>query len=460
MSKERKQNRDAQGSVLKKVVERSTSAGRTRTETIYYARVRVCEYDEAGNFVRVHERKRRAANFNAASSLRQTLRVELEEEISGSKRRKPEERKFLYDLLDYYKTNYVKEAVFVGGKKISGQRNPVRNTLRMLDSIREFFGNVPVAAIDYSMLFEYKEFLLATPFRVERKVLIPPEDLHTARKYTKTTTRHRQTFGHYEELRTRKPATVHRYLACLRRVLSVGVQHGWAAANPFRQGDPLIETSVEEVRDRNCSYEEEYQLLQQCSGSREHLRDVIICAIDTFLRESELFSLRGSDVNFEGRYLSVREMNAKTLKTRTVPLSDRAHAAFLRLRGDRSTDEWNGSRVFEFKSVNNAWYTALTKAGIENLRFHDLRGTGITRMLDAGVPEAIVMKFSGHEKYETFKKYVKSDLRIINNAADAMSRVFRENQMQFPKGHMPLGSNTETSGNGLNEVMDETKSVN
>lgn len=458
MDNERKPTRDAEGSIIKKTVARRTTNGRTRNVTIYFARVRMNEYNDLGELVKQHERKRTCDTYQEAVDERRNLRNEILADIERNKsRQEPKKLKYFSELLDFFESKYVKPAKFVGSKKTEGQKSPVRHSMRMIKSFREFFGNPPVVSIDYSRLCDYKEFMLATPYMRKRKILLEPED---KRFRGEIVTRYRQRFGILEEYHERKPATVHRYLSCLRTVFSKGVQHGYLNQNPFKQGDPLIIASIEEVRDRICNYEEERDILAVCVPPREHLRDAVICAIDTFMRENELFSLLGSDVNFDDRFVKIVEYNAKTSKERFVPLSDRAIQAFRRLKADRSDAEWNNSRVFEFASVSRAWYTALKKANIENLRWHDLRGTGITRMVDAGVPIPIIMQFSGHDKYETFKKYVKKDLSIIQNAAAAMSSIYRENQIQITKGHLPLGANGETPAESGSEVVIESDAVN
>lgn len=454
--KERKPTRDPEGSIFKKIIERRTTKGGTRKEIVYVVRVRRNEYDQAGSLIKEHERKRQAASYNDALSLRRRLRDELAALIKTPKRRRASERKYFFDLLDFYEANYVKEAVFAAGKKIVGQKDPVRHAKRMIESYREFFGNPLSEHIDYSLLFDYKTFLMITPYMRRRKVLLDPERSFRG----EIVPRHRQRFGILEEYHQRKPATIHRYLARLRRIFSVGVQHDFLKVNPFKQGDPLIIASIEEVRDRICTYEEERAILEVCVSPREHLGDVVVCAIDTFMRENELFSLIGADINFEDRYVRIMEYNAKTAKERYIPLSDRSLEAFMRIRGDRSDVEWTTSRVFEFQGVGRSWYTALRLANIEGLRLHDLRGTGITRMLDAGVPVPIVMKFSGHEKYETFKKYVKNDLQIIQNAATAMSSVYREHQNQPAKGRVPLSDNANKSLSDSSEVTIESGAIN
>src|SRR5687768_7572186 len=83
---------------------------------------------------------------------------------------------------------------------------------------------------------------------------------------------------------------------------------------------------------------------------------------------------------------------------------------------------------------------------------HPRSDTMATRMLAAGIPVSVVMKFSGHEKYETFMKYVKKDLRMIQNAADAMNTLLRQNQIESSRANLALVTNVERSTSGLSEI--------
>lgn len=456
MPTDRKKTRDAEGSIFKKEIDRKVSNGKTRKEIVYVVRVRRNEYDAQGNFVKEHELKRNAANHKDALSLRKSLRERLDAKIkNGSKIASPPTDPTFFDLLDFYERNYVKEAVFVNGKKVAGQRDPVRNVKRMIRSFKNFFGDPYLTDITYSRLFEYKEEMLATPYIKRRKRLLGKDENFDGEIIEIG----RQRFAIYNEYISRKPATIHRYLSRLRRILSIGVTHQFLNANPFKQGDPLIVLSIEETRMRICSFAEEAALLKVCTPPREHLSDLIILAIDTFARENELFNVKGSDVNFKDRYVRVVELNAKTLKERYIPLSDRALDALERIKTRKESSNWNDSAIVDFESIRKAWNTAKRLADIDDLRWHDLRATGITRMLDAGIPAPIVMTFSGHDRYETFKKYVRIDLDSIKDAAKAMSRQYSEKISNQAKGHHPLRDHPQKSLEGYVEVIQELDNV-
>lgn len=439
--KERKKTRDAEGSIIKSIVERRTSGGHTRKVTIYYARVRMNEYDEKGSVIKKHERKVTCDSYQEAIYKRKELRSEIIKTITEAKAKiSTKHVYYLNDLFEYYRTNYVKPAKYIGNKKVSGQRSPISATLNQMMVMQEFLKNPSLSSISYDTCFELKKWLSSTPYSRKRKSLIQDPKGKKRSKIIEVK---------YE----RKPATIHRYLALFRRILSVGVQRGWLAINPFSQGDPLIIASIEEERERYCSFEEEYRIYQHCTGRRSHLRDVIICAIDTFLRENEMFSLKGCDINFECKFLNVQSLNSKTQKTRTVPLSDRVIKALKRLKGNKSDDEWNQNNIFEYNRVYSAWYSALKAADITDLRYHDLRGTGITRMLQADVPIALVMKYSGHTQYKTFQKYIKKDIHQLQNHADAITKYHQEQLSKSVKGHLPLGQDGQRSLGDTSEFI-------
>jgi integrase len=413
--KSRKPTRDAEGSIIKKVEERRTSGNKTRKETVFYARVRYTDNDG-----RKREKKRRAESYNDAVIKRRELQNEIQDELAEDLEKK-EKPKTFFELLDYYEQKYVKEAQYIDGNKVSGQRDPLRNPKRMIRKYKEFFGDVELSEINYFLLSKFKEHLETTSYKIKKTEIrqLSKEEIKKLLKENPKTRRRTEKI-YIEETRDYKPATVHRYLSRLRRIFSVGVQIQWMPQNPFKHGDALISPAIEETRTRVCSFEEENRLLAVCSEPREHLRDIIICAIDTFLRESELFGLTGADIDFNNGYVKVAKTNSKTGKERQVPMTERVRRIFKRIL--REFPERQNSRIFGIKSARNSWVKALEKAGINGLRFHDLRATGITRTLDSGIPSPIVMKFSGHEKFETFQKYIRSDVQMIKNAGELMSR--------------------------------------
>lgn len=115
----------------------------------------------------------------------------------------------------------------------------------------------------------------------------------------------------------------------------------------------------------------------------------------------------------------MRARNAKRGQARTVPITSRLLAELEALRkaagrAPKFKEEW---RVFPVKDFREAWNGARTKAGLTDVRWHDLRHTAITWMLEAGMNPAGVMKISGHSQWTTFMRYVNTNEETAREAA-------------------------------------------
>jgi integrase len=77
--------------------------------------------------------------------------------------------------------------------------------------------------------------------------------------------------------------------------------------------------------------------------------------------------------------------------------------------------------VFGIKdNFKNGFAAACKAAKIEGLRFHDLRHTAITRMVEAGMQPAEVMRVSGHTTPAMLWRYINANVDTARRAADAL----------------------------------------
>ncbi|MFE5122583.1 tyrosine-type recombinase/integrase [Streptomyces sp. NPDC056669] len=67
------------------------------------------------------------------------------------------------------------------------------------------------------------------------------------------------------------------------------------------------------------------------------------------------------------------------------------------------------------------WDEVVTKLGLEHLRRHDLRHTGLTWMADAGIPLHVLRVIAGHGSLMTTQRYLRPDLRAIAEAGRSLS---------------------------------------
>lgn len=75
-----------------------------------------------------------------------------------------------------------------------------------------------------------------------------------------------------------------------------------------------------------------------------------------------------------------------------------------------------------YTSLKTAWKTACTKAGIKNLRIHDLRHTFGTRAADAGVPLPAIRDVKGHGSIRMTARYAHATDEGKRRVVDAAGR--------------------------------------
>lgn len=129
-----------------------------------------------------------------------------------------------------------------------------------------------------------------------------------------------------------------------------------------------------------------------------YVGSIIILAIETGMRRGELISLRWKDVDLTKG--TVRLHQTKNGRPRAVPLTPRAIVEFTRL--DRK-----GESVFPISgnAVHLSWNRIRNRAGLEGLRFHDLRHEAISRFFELGLSIPEVAAISGHRDTKMLMRY-------------------------------------------------------
>lgn len=146
--------------------------------------------------------------------------------------------------------------------------------------------------------------------------------------------------------------------------------------------------------------ERSYDLLP-CLSQRtfaDHLEPIVLLAMNTGMRRGEILSLRWDNVNFDTKTLTVLFENAKSGKTRHIPLNGEA----LRTLQSWQADTDNKGIVFKGQSGNamtdigKGWDKLLEDAGITKFRFHDIRHHFASKLVMASVDLNTVRELLGH----------------------------------------------------------------
>ncbi len=366
-----------------------------------YARLQYI--DQAGNR---KEKLRRADNKVHARKLIKEMKAELENHGEGTLR--SDKMTFLELSQRYEKTELV-PAVYSDGLKVAGRRS-LRPSLSLLKPLVEHFGRKIIREIKTSDVKAYKVKRLNTPVEIEITVKdrIVNDDGKSKIVSQKAI-----------QQRPRKIASVNRELQLLRSIFNFAKNDKLIADNPLEGIKDLISASVEVQRDKVLSREEETRLLAACTGKRGHLRPLIITAVDTGMRKGELLKLQWKDTDLSAGTITVMASNTKTEKARTIGMTSRVKAELKHLWDMSPKDK--SLLVFGITdNVKRSFTSACREASIENLRFHDLRHTCVTRLIRAGVPHSEAMKISGHAEMKTFQRYMNLTSESVTNSANML----------------------------------------
>jgi len=187
---------------------------------------------------------------------------------------------------------------------------------------------------------------------------------------------------------TIKDATVNRDLSVLRHILYWGVDEQLLQSNPLAR---LKMARERRTRRQVLSVAEEMPLM---GVAKDHLYGMILMALDTGMRRGEITSQAWEDLDFSQRVLFVTRSKTPEGESREIPLTRRLHEYLIDNRKDEGL-------VINFKGrpvhiVKRTWKTALKNAKLRHIRFHDLRHTFNTRLMEAGVLQEIRMALMGH----------------------------------------------------------------
>jgi integrase len=368
--------RDRSGSVVTRRVKKGD-----KVQTTWWARI---TYVEGG---RRKEKWRRAENKSHAKELKKQLLRELDDH--GGKTLDAAQMTFAL-LADHYKKKYLIEARYVNGRKIEGLRS-LKSALGRWNVIKEYFGKKKLRSITHGDIKRFRLDRLDTP------------TMHN---------------------KPRSITSVNRELETLRHMFNVAFREGWIIKNPFIYGDVLISKSDESRRERILTRDEEERLLAACTGKKEHLRPILVCALDTGMRRGEIFKLTWADVDFEDKIIIVQAFNTKTMKERQVAMTERLSRELQSIYKD-STKSCDDLVFGITDNVKLAFTSARKLAGLPDVRFHDLRHTHATRLVAAHIPLSEVGRALGHTQANTTYRYVNANIETARRAAAVLDEFNR-----------------------------------
>ena len=269
------------------------------------------------------------------------------------------------------------------------------------------------------------------PYHLDRlKVLLPHFGHWPIGTISKPAVREYRTLRHKEKQLTE--TTLNRDIEVLRHLLYWAVDEGFLVANPL--------TRIRLPRQRRkprpiMSVEEEAKLLAEAAP---HLRDLIVAALDSGMLRGELLTQRAEHIDLSRRLLQVTHSKTPGGEAREIPLTERLAHLITALKHEKPEGLAFTFKGRPIKKIKTAWKAAIRRSGIRYFRFHDLRHTFNTRLMEAGVLQDVRKALMGHSSGEEVNSlYTHVELPVKRDAIrklEAWVEAEREKQQQVIQG--------------------------
>ena len=151
---------------------------------------------------------------------------------------------------------------------------------------------------------------------------------------------------------------------------------------------------------------------------------IIHMAYEWCQRLGDMRLLQWSNIDLDNRKLFLEQ--SKRRSQVTLPIGDDLHDMLTEQEQDFGFQTYVAPRVlpvggeyhpYSIERLSKAGRAVMREAGLdEKLRLMDLRRTGTTQMVEAGVPMGQIMSVTGHSNPQSVKPYMKNTFASANNA--------------------------------------------
>lgn len=229
------------------------------------------------------------------------------------------------------------------------------------------------------------------------------------------------------------------YLGLLHSIFAYAERRGLASRNPVK----LVDKPQRSGSNPDIRFLDEGELEGLLGAVPDDVRGetegaIYLTAAMTGLRQGELLGLRWRDIDWPAGRVRVRQSYVRgefgtpksRRSSRSVPLADRA-AARLENHFKASAFQDDDDLVFchpqtgkplDRSRLLKRFKAAAKRAGVRDVRFHDLRHTFGTRMAGAGVPLRTLQEWMGHRDFKTTLIY--ADYQPSEHEAELVERAF------------------------------------
>lgn len=213
--------------------------------------------------------------------------------------------------------------------------------------------------------------------------------------------------------------TINKELRFLSTLINKAVEFKWIQNHELYRR-PILIRGVKSERLRYLSEKEERRLLKAIKNPL--LKDIVIFALNTGLRKSEILNLKWDEVDLRLKCIILGSEKTKSKRKHILPLNQKALKVIKRrLKEKRKGCPYVFHRSGkEIKCFKEAFKNALKRAKIKDFHFHDLRHTFASRLVQKGVDLYVVKHLLNHADITTTQRYAHLKLDNIRKAVDML----------------------------------------
>lgn len=241
-------------------------------------------------------------------------------------------------------------------------------------------------------------------------------------------TTHDVQFLHHELRKT--PYMANRVRALLSKMFNIAIQWKWLNDNPVNG----VQKYQEQKRNRWLSDEEMERLWESLEEySNQRVAKAIWLLVLTGSRRSEVLNATWDQFDLEKGVWTKPAHTTKQKRMEHLPLSSQAIDL---LKGMKETAE--GKHLFPgrvpgqpLQDIKRGWQTVCKKAGLQDVRIHDLRHTHASHLVSSGLSLSIVGKLLGHTQASTTQRYAHLADEPLRQAAELFGAKAKKIQDKF-----------------------------
>jgi integrase len=185
-----------------------------------------------------------------------------------------------------------------------------------------------------------------------------------------------------------------------------------------------------EGRTRYLEPEDFMRLMQELPP---HWQSVIGFAVATGLRQANVQKLRWAWVDMDNGHVVIPGSETKNGKDLGVPLNDFALGILRREEGKHAEFVFTVRGKPVGKLRGTVWKNAKKRAGIEDFRFHDIRHTWASWLVQNGAPENFLQQMGDWKTAAMVKRYATLQAKHLAPTAAIIDRMLPADALLAPQ---------------------------